>query len=510
MVRTRKPKIDWPAVYKIVDDAKVEAIPEDHHSRLRATLKLIENHLTPQERSSEKASDLTNSGGEESPTKSDKPEKEPKKGGQGRNSAADQIGAKRNPISHPTLSHGGCCPDCDKGKVYKCKKPGLVPRFEAQPLIAATIHELERLKCNFCSAVFVAPLPENLGTEKYDESVTAVLGTSRYGAGLPSYRLEGFLKQFGILIPDSTQWALLWEGASLLKPLHAALLRYGADCRNLYGDDTGGKVLHLKRTLPGRTGTFTTAIVGEGTEGKVALYFTGEKHAGENLADVLKLRVSNEQPIVMFDALSRNVPKGVDILLCNCLAHGRRNFAKIIGTFPEECTHLLTQLGLVYFHDAESKKQGLSPEGRLAYHQMMSQPILEELHSWAASLIDSASEPNSLLGKALAYLLKHWKALTEFLRTPGAALDNNICERAIKKVVLYRKNSLFYRTENGAAAADIYMSIIHTCELNQIPAFPYLVALLKNADKVLKDPEQWLPWTYQASLAALFPEAPSG
>jgi len=500
MVRTRKPKVDWPAVYKIIDDAKVDVIPEEHHGRLRATLKLIENHLTPQERSSEKSSDLA-----ESSDASQKPDKKPKKGGKGRNSAADQIGAERNPIPHPTMEHGGCCPDCEKGKVYECKVPALVPRFEAQPLIAAAIHELQRLKCNFCSAVFTAPLPENLGTEKYDESVAAVLATSRYGAGLPAYRLESFLKQFGILIPDSTQWALVWEGATLLRPLHGALLRYGANCRNLYGDDTGAKVLHLNRTLPGRTGTFTTALVGEGLEGKVALYFTGEKHAGENLADLLKQRVAKEPPIVMFDALSRNVPKGVDILLCNCLTHGRRNFAKIIGTFPEECTHLLTQLGLVYFHDAETKTQGLSPEGRLAYHQMMSQPILEELHVWATATIGSATEPNSLLGKALGYLLKHWKGLTEFLRTPGAPLDNNICERAIKKVVLYRKNSLFYRTENGAAAADIYLSIIHTCELNHIPAFPYLVALLKNADQVLKNPDDWLPWTYRASLAALPP-----
>lgn len=502
MARTRKPKVDWPAVYKIIDDAKVDVIPEERHGRLRATLKLIEDHLTPQERSSEKSSDLTDT---DSSSDAEKPEKKSKKGGKGRNSASDQIAAKRNPIPHPTMAPGSCCPDCQNGKVYNCKEPGLVPRFEAQPLIAVTIHEPQRLKCNFCSAVFTAPLPENLGTEKYDESVVAVLATSRYGAGLPAYRLEGFLKQFGILIPDSTQWALVWDGASLLKPLHVALLRYGANCRNLFGDDTGAKVLHLNRTLPGRTGTFTTALVCEGAEGKAALYFTGEKHAGENLADVLKMRIAKEPPIVMFDALSRNVPKGVDILLCNCLAHGRRNFAKIIDTFPEECTHLLIQLGLVYFHDAETRNQGLSPEARLTYHQRMSRPILDELHAWATSTIDSAAEPNSLLGKALAYLLKHWKALTEFLRTPGAALDNNICERAIKKVVLYRKNSLFYRTENGAAAADIYLSIIHTCELNQVPAFPYLVALLKNADLVLKNPEEWLPWKYKASLAALPP-----
>ncbi len=74
-------------------------------------------------------------------------------------------------------------------------------------------------------------------------------------------------------------------------------------------------------------------------------------------------------------------------------------------------------------------------------------------------------EPNSGLGKAISYMLRQWPALTLFLREPGAPLDNNLCERALKKAILHRKNSLFYKTLNGAEVGDLYMSLIHTCEL---------------------------------------------
>ena len=72
-------------------------------------------------------------------------------------------------------------------------------------------------------------------------------------------------------------------------------------------------------------------------------------------------------------------------------------------------------------------------------------------------------EPNSGLGKAITYLLRHWKALTAFLQEAGAPLDNNVCERALKRAILHRKNALFYRTLHGSQVGDLFMSLIHTC-----------------------------------------------
>jgi len=77
-------------------------------------------------------------------------------------------------------------------------------------------------------------------------------------------------------------------------------------------------------------------------------------------------------------------------------------------------------------------------------------------------------------------MMKHWAPLTRFLEIPGAPLDNNICERALKKSIIHRKNSLFYKTQNGADVGDMFMSLIQTCNMAQENPFDYLVALQKT------------------------------
>src|SRR5215831_4964418 len=97
----------------------------------------------------------------------------------------------------------------------------------------------------------------------------------------------------------------------------------------------------------------------------------------------------------------------------------------------------------------QAQEQGLSPEERLRFHQDHSEPVMERLRAWLrAQFEEKRVEPNSGLGAAITYLLKHWTRLTLFLRQAGAPLDNNICERALKKAIRHRKNSLFYKTEN--------------------------------------------------------------
>jgi transposase len=211
----------------------------------------------------------------------------------------------------------------------------------------------------------------------------------------------------------------------------------------MHNDDTGMRILRLARnTDDGRTGTFTSGIVLIWREWRIALYFTGWKHAGENLADVLKQRaVELDALIQMCDALSRNTPKliGVQILLSYCLSHGRRQFVDIAPNFPEECRYVLEALGEVYYNDALSRERKMSPEERLAFHQERSGPVMKRLKEWlAAQLAEHRTEPNSGLGKAISYLQRHWMKLTLFLRQQGTPLDNNIAERALKKAILHR------------------------------------------------------------------------
>jgi transposase len=247
---------------------------------------------------------------------------------------------------------------------------------------------------------------------------------------------------------------------------------------------------------------FTTGIVSSNLERKIALFFTGAKHAGENLAEMLKRRAAElPAPIQMCDALSRNVPAHVEILLANCLAHGRRQFVEVAANFPDQCRYVLETLGQVYGHDADARDRGLTPEERLQFHQQHSGPVMDQLHGWLeAQLARRQVEPNSGLGKAILYLLRHWHPLTTFLRVPGAPLDNNIVERALKRAVLHRKNALFYRTLNGAQVGDLFMSLIHTCQLCGVNAFEYLTELQRHARELAAQPAQWMPWNYRQAL----------
>jgi hypothetical protein len=269
------------------------------------------------------------------------------------------------------------------------------------------------------------------------------------------------------------------------------------------------RVLSLERgnVSPERTGVFTSGIVWVIQQRRIALFYTGAKHAGENLADVLRERAAGlPPPIQMCDALSRNLPKlpsPLQTVVANCLAHGRRTFVKVTPSFPEPCRFVLETLGEVYKYDEQARIGRLNAEERLRFHQEHSRPVMDRLQAWLeAQFAERRVEPNSGLGKAISYLLNHWQRLTLFLRQAGAPLDNNLVERSLKKAILHRKNSLFYKNGNGARMGDLYMSLIHTCELNGVNPFDYLTELQRHAEELRQNPTAWMPWNYRETLAA--------
>jgi hypothetical protein len=340
----------------------------------------------------------------------------------------------------------------------------------------------------------------------------------RYGSGLPFNRLAGLQADLEIPLPASTQWDVVHGYAPAVVPAFEELIRQAAQGDVLYHDDTTARILELmgegvcppdEGTSPTRKGLYTSGVVATREGCRIALFFSGRQHAGENLADVLKHRAAKlGRPIQMCDALSRNMSDELKTIVANCMAHGRRQFVDVYDSFPAECEYVLEALRVIYHNDAIARRRGMSPEERLLFHQSHSQATMESLHDWLQRQFDEKRvEPNSGLGGAIKYLLNHWKPLTLFLRRAGAPLDNNICERALKKSILNRKNSLFYRTRNGARVGDMYMSLIHTCELCQVNPFDYLTALLRHQDAVASAPEQWMPWNYRDTLEAQSPAA---
>jgi transposase len=236
----------------------------------------------------------------------------------------------------------------------------------------------------------------------------------------------------------------------------------------------------------------------------VVLFFTGHAHAGKNMERVLAHRAQALAPAMqMSDALAANVAGVFKTVLANCLTHGRRQVADVAEQFPEAARHVIEALAEVYKHDATCREDALSAGQRLSFHQQHSKPVMDELERWMNEQFDKRLvEPNSGLGKALRYLIRHWDELTLFLRQAGAPLDNNLCERILKRAILHRKASMFYKTLTGAEVGDVYMSLIHTCGLCDVNPFEYLNALQHHAQDAITDAARWLPWNYREQLGA--------
>ena len=435
--------------------------------------------------------------------------------GHGRNAAAAYTGAQRVSVPHPKLQATQSCPGCTSGRIYPQSEPSQLVRITGMAPLTATVYACERLRCNLCGEVYTAPAPEGVGNEKYDATATSMVALLKYGTGLPFQRIETLQAGMGIPLPAATQWDLVSAGSKDITYAHEELINQAAQSKVVYNDDTTMKVLQLTRAQRAaaladdvkgeRTGIFTSGIVATDEGRQIALFFTGVRHAGENLNAVLERRRANlPPPIQMADGLSRNVPSDFDTVLGSCLAHARRKHAELGECFPEQVRFVLETLREVYITDARARREKLDPQQRLLLHQEESKPRMDALEKWLKTqFTERIVEPNSSLGAAILYMQKRWVELTLFLRVPGAPLDSNIAERALKKAILHRKAAMFYKILNGARVGDVFMSLIYTAELNNVPPFEYLVALLQNADQVRVNPSNWMPWNYLSALRQL-------
>ena len=434
--------------------------------------------------------------------------------GHGRAAASAYSGAEHIHVPHAELSRGDACPGCPHGKVYPLEPPAVLVRITGMAPLGARVYACDRLRCNLCGEVYTAAAPPGVGNEKYDASATAMVGMLRYGTGLPFNRIEQLQKAMRVPLPAATQWDLVRSALPQLLPAHEQMIDQAAQGAVVHNDDTCMKLLELTaeqraaalgEDAEGRTGVFTSGIVSIGEGRKIALFFTGARHAGENLAEVLKRRTENLPiPIQMCDGSSSNTAGDFETLLSKCNAHGRRKFVELAELFPEQVRFVLETLREVYKTDAAARTGGLSPAERLALHQRESAPRMAALKEWMdRQLTERLIEPNSQLGEAIRYLQNHWEGLTLFLRAENVPLTNNITERALKRAILHRKNSLFYKTLNGAKAGDVFMSLIYTAELSGVNPFEYLTALLRHRLELAERPSEWMPWNYQTTLERL-------
>jgi transposase len=432
-----------------------------------------------------------------------KSEEKPKRKGHGRRAASDYSGARIVKCRHERLKAGDDCPASCGGRLYDLKEPTTLIQFAGQPLITATRYEREALRCAKCQQRYVASLPEGVVDERYDATCDATIALMRYGGGLPWHRQAGLQAMGGAPLGEATMWERCEATADAAMGIFLSLMRLAAGGEVIHTDDTWVKILSCLKEDKEEKGraTQTSGIVVKAGGRKIALYLSGRRHAGENLAELLAKREKGlAPPIQMSDALAANTSVEKNVIRAYCLAHARRKVFELKEDYPVECAVVLDAVGKVYGYEGET--EGMSQERRLAYHQEKSGPVMKGLKEWIGTQFsDRKVEPNSNLGKALQYWLTHWEELTVWLQAPGTPLDNNESERALKQFILMRKNSMFFKTEHGAAVGDVLASLIRTCRLNGVNAWDYLVTIIRNKKEARSNPHRYLPWNYKGEEA---------
>jgi hypothetical protein len=423
----------------------------------------------------------------------------PKRNGHGRRAASDYSGARIVKCRHERLKIGDDCPSSCGGRLYDLNEPTTLIQFTGQPLITVTNYQREALRCAKCQKRYVAPLPEGVVNERYDATCDATIALMRYGGGLPWHRQAGLQAMGGAPLGEATMWERCEATADAAMGIFLSLMRLAAGGEVMHTDDTWVRILSCLKDDKEEKGraTNTTGIVVKAGGRKIALYLSGRHHAGENLAELLTKREKGlAPPIQMSDALAANTSVEKNVISAYCLAHARRKVFELKEDYPAECAVVLDAVGKIYKHEGET--EGMSQERRLAYHQEKSGPVMKELKVWIGTQFSRRLvEPNSNLGKALQYWLSHWEELTVWLREPGTPLDNNESERALKQFILMRKNSMFFKTEHGAAVGDVLASLIRTCRLNGVNAWDYLATIIRNKKDARSNPHLYLPWNYK-------------
>jgi transposase len=462
------------------------------------------NHPDSQEQDGNQGSEGEKQGGEHDCGK-DKPKAKPR--GHGRLGSSDYQGAHDVEVPHPGLNKGDPCPDCGHGRLYE-KLPLELINLMASAPIQAVRYLLQYLRCSSCQKTFKADLPEGAVEGKYHPSANAGVVLMKYGLGTPAKRLEKWQKYFGVPLPDATQFEMAEKVANCCRRIFETMESMAADSKLFHLDDTSMIILSLlkeNRSLKDgdRYGMNASGILAYHQGHAIYLYYLGRQHAGENLGRLLDKRSPGlGVPLQMGDASSCNPKHDHATLELFCHAHAVRKFKDTKEAFPCESGTILSLFKQVFENDRKTTQ--MSPQARLDYHRKHSSPLMNQLHTFISDLIAKRRvEPNSSLGKAINYMLKRWQGFTRFLHLPGAPLDNNILERALKQLILLRKNALFFKNDHGAWIGSILSSLLATTTAAGVNPMHYLEAVQIHHHDVHHHPQLWMPWNYRDRLASL-------
>ena len=431
-----------------------------------------------------------------------------------------QPSTKEEKHTHESLKKGDPCPEphCEKGKVYSTR-PKTFIRVSAHAPYESTKHILETLRCNLCRTEFTAQVPESVLNDgninqEYGYSARSLMAINKFFSGQGYNHQDNLSTLMGHRVSASTNFDHCEYLANDSMPVFYQMMKEAALSDQLMGDDTSHRILGQKpeeranRNGKGkrlRTGIYSSCLIAKTEKNQeIVLFETSLGHLGEFIDKIMRKRPLNlPPPRLMSDALSSNNSTIVDLIKGLCNAHSRRQFCDIEDRYPE-VKHILDRYDLIWKNEEHIKQESMSKMDRMRYHKTHSFPIMDEILNWCNThLDDDTLEENGALGKAIKYFVKHFHGLTEFCRTPGVPIDNNRTEETLKIVIRGRKSYMFFKTVNGADVANVLTSLIATAWRAGINVYQYLIDLQRYKESVKSNPENWVPYRYEATIAVL-------
>lgn len=346
----------------------------------------------------------------------------------------------------------------------------------------------------------VAALPKHpLGRCKVDESFLVMMVIKKFLWHLPLHRQHKMLALEGIYLNRGQMAEWVIKLAKLLSPIAETLKRELLAQGYLYVDETPSRVGRGKQKKGKKYGKghFWPLLVPE--VGIVFEYHAGRSHEAftEMVGDYRGTLISDA-----YEVYEKHIREHKNAWQL-CMMHSRRNFVEAESSHPAAAKEALEFFRTLYRIEKEIKERGIdSPRKISEIRQQHSLPVLKEFKEW---LRRTAATPEALtdenLAKACSYMLKRWDAVCLFVQDGRLAIDNSVCERALRCVKLGQNNWLFCASELGAQAAATFYSLIASAMLHGVHPYHYLLDVTKRITEGV-DPEELVPHRWKERFAA--------
>jgi transposase len=370
-------------------------------------------------------------------------------------------------------------------------------------------HVREKVSCRACEAVSQPPAPSHpIARGRAGPGLLALVLAAKYGQHLPLTRQSATYAREGVEIDVST--LADWVGASAagLTPLVLAIRAHVFAAERLHGDDTTVPVLAKGRTRTGYVWGYVRddRPFGGPDPPAVAFFYSPDRkgeHPERHLASFAGILQADAY--AGFDRLYALKREPGPILEAACWAHARRKLFELAAVskapVAAEAVRRIDELFAI-----ERDISGKPAAERLAVREEQAKPLAAELEAWLR-VQHARVSPKSEVGKAIAYALNHWAALTRFLGDGRICLSNNAAERALRGVAIGRRNWTFAGSDRGGERAAAVYTLIETAKLNGVDPQAWLADVLARLpDHPVKRIDELLPWNWRPPAGPPLPE----